>query len=402
MKSSLSIALPSMLSSGISGPTVEEEFVHQAIIPGLPDDLALRCLAKVSHGYHGLLETVSKRWRDAIHSSDYSNLKAREGWSGNWLFVLTEGTDVHWIAYDPEADRWHPLPKLPSANPSWHHYGFSCVSVNKMFLVIGGSYAPHDPVFPPQKPLVTNDVMQFDPFKKQWSRLANMRTARSHFACSVVFGKVYVAGGRTSSCTRGLALSEVYDPLNDRWEELPPMPIPRMDCLGLSCKGCLHVLSDHLGFPDQNTSEVFNPVEGTWHTVESIWPFSRAMQFAVTVVQDDQAYAIVDWGESSIKTRDSNQGEWYNLGSVPSVVLPDHSRQLEAFGYGFAAVSHHLYVIGGKVLKWVESGAGRFDIVKLDLVRFCDPRVLPLKWMETRAMCGSARGAILGCASLEE
>lgn len=180
------------------------------------------------------------------------------------------------------------------------------------------------------------------------------------------------------------------------------MPNPKMDCLGLSYKGKFHVLSDQVGLPDQNTSEVFDPSNKTWCTVEDIWPFSRAMQFAVQVIDDDRIYAVVDWGESLIKTRDTEKGEWHNLGSVPSVVLPDHGRPLEAFGYGFAALRNELYVVGGKVLKWEESGAGRFDIVKLGLVMVCDPLVMPLKWRKTKPMFGSACGSILGCVSMEE
>ncbi|KAL6190732.1 hypothetical protein ACLB2K_037126 [Fragaria x ananassa] len=377
------------------------ESLHQAIIPGLPDDLALRCLAKLSHGYHGLVETVSKKWKDLIRSSDFANYKAKEELCGNWLFVLTEGSDNEWVAYDPEADRWHPLPKIPSVHAEGRHYGFSCISVCNRFFVIGGSYS-RNPAFPHLRPLVTNEVMQFDPFKKQWTNVASMITPRSHFACSVVSGKIYVAGGRNLSCTRGLALAEVYDPVADKWEELPPMPHAQMDCLGLSYKGKFHVLSDQVCLRDHNTSAVFSLSDGTWCTMEDIWPFSRSMQFAVQVIGDNRVYTVVDWGESLIKTRDTEKGEWYNLGSVPSVVLPDHCRQVEAFGYGFAALQHELYVLGGKALKWEQSGAGRFDIVKLDLVRVCNPLVKPLKWRETRPMIGSACGAVIGCASMEE
>lgn len=196
------------------------ESVHQSIIPGLPDDLALRCLAMVSHGYHGLLETVSKTWRYLIRSLDYANYKAREEWCGNWLFVLTEGSNNEWVAYDPEADRWHPLPKILTVHADRKHFGFSSISVGNRFFVIGGSYAPHDPAFPHQRPFITNEVMQFDPFKKQWTNVATMLTPRSHFACSAVYGKIYVAGGRNLSCTRGLALAEVYDPVADKYVPL--------------------------------------------------------------------------------------------------------------------------------------------------------------------------------------
>ncbi|GFZ00571.1 Galactose oxidase/kelch repeat superfamily protein [Actinidia rufa] len=96
------------------------------------------------------------------------------------------------------------------------------------------------------------------------------------------------------------------------------------------------------------------------------------------------------------------RGEWHHVGSVPSVVLPDQSWRLEAFGYGFAALRHELYILGGRVLKWEESGVGRFHIVKLCLIRVCDPGVVPLKWRETRPMCCSGAGSILGCASMEQ
>ncbi|KAL0847365.1 hypothetical protein Bca101_020611 [Brassica carinata] len=84
---------------------------------------------------------------------------------------------------------------------------------------------------------------------------------------------------------------------------------------------------------------------------------------------------------------------------VPSVVRPNHTRELEAFGYGFAALRDELYVIGGKVLKWEDSGAGRFDIVRLPVVRACNPLDRPLNWRETKPMCIPAGGSNAGCLS---
>ncbi|KAH0916398.1 LOW QUALITY PROTEIN: hypothetical protein HID58_030844 [Brassica napus] len=91
----------------------------------------------------------------------------------------------------------------------------------------------------------------------------------------------------------------------------------------------------------------------------------------------------------------------YNVGSVPSVFFPNHPRELESFGYGFAALRDELFVIGGKVLKW-EEGSGRFDIVRLSVVRVCNPLDRPLNWRETKPMCIPAGGSIIGCVSLEE
>lgn len=375
-------------------------FVSQPTIPGLPDDLALRCLAMVSHGHHGLLKTVSRRWRDLIRSREYACYKAKEGWSGTWLFVLTEQSNNQWVAYDPDADRWHPLPK-PSGYADMHHFGFSCVCVNNKLLVIGGSCMPNG-LSLPQQTLITDRVLQFDPFYNEWKSMARMRTPRSNFACTVMSGKVFVAGGRNLAFPRGLVLAEVYDPLTDKWEELPPMPNPQMDCLGLSYKGKFHVLGDQVGLSETTPLQIFDPSNKTWFIKEDTWPFSRATQFSVQVIGDCQIYAVIDWGESLIKTRESENGEWYNVDALPPVTLENHTRALEAFGYGFATLKEEVYVMGGKVLKWEEAGNGRFDIVRLDLMRICNPAVRPLNWRQAKPMCSPASGSVLGCTSLEE
>ncbi|XP_071725381.1 F-box/kelch-repeat protein At1g16250 [Rutidosis leptorrhynchoides] len=380
---------------------------HQPIIPGLPDDLALICLAKLSHGYYGLLQSVSKKWRDTIRSEDYANYKMSKGLCGDWLFVLTESSENQWIAYDPLSDRWHPLPVFsrPTHFHNWKHVGFSCVCVSNRLLVIGGSYELRNSTQPFQKSLITNEVMQFDPFTNQWSRVASMITPRAQFACNLIDGKVYVAGGRNLfSGNRGLLLAEVYDPLTDRWEELPPMPQPQMDCIGLSHKGKLLVISDQVGLPGQQTSYIFDPSNDTWTSLGDIWewPFSRAIQYEVHLMGDGQLCTVVEQGESHIKMRDIEEGEWYDVGSIPSITLSDHARALEPFGYRVASWRNELYILGGRVLKWEEFGSGMFKIVRLRSVRVCNPLLRPLQWKETRPMCLPASGSILGCASMEE
>ncbi|XP_004243661.1 F-box/kelch-repeat protein At1g16250 [Solanum lycopersicum] len=377
------------------------ETIDQPLIPGLPDDLALRCLAMISHGYHGILETVSRRWRKLFHSAEYSNYKAREGWSGNWLFVLTGGSENQWVAYDPEADRWHPLPRIPTSHPDQEHLGFSCACVLNKFLLIGGTYGARDQVIPHQTALTTNEVFQFDPFRKEWRNVASMRTARSNFACSVVSGKVYVAGGRNTSSGGGLVLAEVYNPLTDKWEDLPPLPSPQMDCIGLPYNGKFYVLTDLVGLLEQETSVVFDPSDETWLSVNDTWPFSRAMHLGIQVLDGGHICTVVDWGGSAIETRDVDNTEWHRRGLVPPVVLPDHPRPLEVFDYGFVALRNEIYVLGGRVLRWEESGTGKFNIVKLSTVRVCNPLSLPLRWREIRPMCEPAFGSILGCASME-
>ncbi|CAH8386635.1 unnamed protein product [Eruca vesicaria subsp. sativa] len=372
--------------------------IEQSIIPGFPDDLAFRCIAKLSHGYHGMLECVSRRWRDLVRSEYYSCYKAKKGWSGSWLFVLAEGFKNRWVAYDPDADLWHPLPRNGAVEDGWDHYGFACVCVSNCLLVIGGCYASSSPH---ENTVVTRDVVRFDPFKKEWKRVASMRTPRAHFACAVVSGKVYVAGGRNAlTHLFGMSSAEVYDPVADRWVELPAVPRPQMNSSrsGLSYKGSFHVLGDEVGM----ASQAFNPLEMSWSTVVDICPPLVSRKFNGHVMKNDRLYTIDDLGlgGSFIKAKDTDEGEWYDVGSVPSVVLPNHLGEAPVGEYGFAALRDKFYVIGGIVP--IESDAGRFEHVGWSVVKVCNPLDRPLNWRKTKPMCIPAGGRIIGCVSLEE
>uniref|UniRef100_A0A0C9S6B9 TSA: Wollemia nobilis Ref_Wollemi_Transcript_15188_1284 transcribed RNA sequence n=1 Tax=Wollemia nobilis TaxID=56998 RepID=A0A0C9S6B9_9CONI len=385
------------------GTTSSRDESYQPIIPGLPDDLAMRCLAKLSHGYHGLLEVVCSRWRSLIRSSEYACAKAQEGWSGNWLFVLTEEQiKGPWNVYDPEADRWHPLPPIPWANSNQRHLGFSCVCVAKKFLVIGGYYTPSDALGQLKKFTATNDVIQFDPFSKQWSKVASMRVARSNFACAVAHGKVYVAGGCNLSSAITLTHAEVYDPVEDRWQEIPPMSIAREDCVGFSSGGFFYVVAGTDNREEQKTAEIFDPVKGSWYSQQNFWLFFRIMPCPVTTVEDC-IYIIDDWDGNNVKYWDALSGCWVNIGPVPSVRFSDISHAPKGFGFGLIGFRNDLYVIGGKVLKWEPSDGHwrNVEIVKLNVVRICKLSGRQPEWREVRSIRGS-HGAVVGCAVLEE
>ncbi|KAG6495881.1 hypothetical protein ZIOFF_043711 [Zingiber officinale] len=115
-------------------------------------------------------------------SKYYADLKAEGGWSGDWLFVLGSNNSAMWLAYDPDADRWRPLPQMPGPTSDEEFCRFSCANIF------------------------------FDTFKKEWSTAASMSTKRIDFPCTAIGEKVYVAGGRNSDKLQGLASAQVYDP----------------------------------------------------------------------------------------------------------------------------------------------------------------------------------------------
>ena len=50
---------------------IQTEQAQSPLICGLPDDIALICLARVPRKYHALLRCVSKRWRDLVSSEEW-------------------------------------------------------------------------------------------------------------------------------------------------------------------------------------------------------------------------------------------------------------------------------------------------------------------------------------------
>ncbi len=69
----------------------------------------------------------------------------------------------------------------------------------------------------------TNSVFVYDPADNAWSSVKPMPTARSGSAVAVLDGKIFVFGGERLGGT--FAQAEVYDPAADVSAELAPMPM---------------------------------------------------------------------------------------------------------------------------------------------------------------------------------
>ncbi|KAL9669309.1 hypothetical protein QQ045_006853 [Rhodiola kirilowii] len=342
-----------------------DQCVNEALIPGLPDDLALICLAKISHGFLGVLECVCKRWRDVIRSKEYAFYKSRMGRCGDWLFVFMHENDRsrHWKAYDPEADSWHPIPPMPRGNKLT---GFSCVSVCNRLLVIGGfclNYHHNGEISS------TNQVLSFDPYRQEWSEVASMSTGRANFACSVICGKVFVGGGyssagyykyNTPSSLRSynpLSSAEVYDPVKDRWDELPTMPRPWDRCFGVSYNNKFYIMSE----VDPNNMDIFSVHDRQWCSRRDVRKSQKQARGRILVI-NDHLYTII---ENSVQTVNIETGDWYHVGSVPAVTL------LHPF---VCSLRNKLYVIEAIDPHQPD------HLVRQRTLRFCDLSTTPLQW----------------------
>ncbi|KAG0469425.1 hypothetical protein HPP92_016125 [Vanilla planifolia] len=261
---------------------MEEE---QAIIPGLPDDIAVDCIARVPHGFHPGLRRVSRRWRDLVTAPFFRRRRVSIGSAEDLIFlvqaVVGVGGDVETTEaeskgqrkpgdlrppvyaislYCPTDGSWHRL-ALPEPIPLFSQ----CAITDSKLVVLGGwDQTTLEPVA---------DVRVLDLLTGEWKRGRQMSTMRSFFACAAVGGKVYTAGGH-DEMKNALRTAEVYDVKADEWLALPPMSEERDECQGVAIGGEFWAISGY-GTESQgrfeSSVECFDPVKKEWVRKEGVW-----------------------------------------------------------------------------------------------------------------------------------
>ena len=111
----------------------------------------------------------------------------------------------------------------------------------------------------------------YEPSSRTFRCVASMGTARaSHAAALLPDGRVLVVGGWKD--TGPTASAEVYDPATDRWAAVPRMTEPRVSLIAVPLQdGRVLVMGGGEGrLPDQVTSEVFDPVSGSFTSLGSM------------------------------------------------------------------------------------------------------------------------------------
>ncbi|KAL4602954.1 hypothetical protein ACB098_10G075200 [Castanea mollissima] len=338
------------------------------LIEGLPDAVALRCLARVPFYLHPRLELVSRSWRAAIHSSELFKARQEVGATEDLLCVCAFEPENLWQLYDPLHDLWITLPVLPSKIRHLAHFG-AVSTAGKLFVLGGGSDAV-DPLTGDQDgSFATNEVWSYDPVTRQWSPCASMLLPRSMFACCVLDGKIVVAGGFTS-CRKSVSQAEIYDPEKDIWIPIPDLHRTHNSaCSGVVIGGKVHVL--HKGL---STVQVLDDARLGW-TVED----SGGLQGPMAVVKG--AFYLMSHGV--ILKQDGKK-----------LVVPA-SEFRRRIGFAMIGLGDEIYFIGGVL------GPDRWN---WDIEPMSDVDVLMVgserpTWRQAAPMT-RCRGTIFGCTQL--
>ncbi|KAF4348267.1 hypothetical protein G4B88_002668, partial [Cannabis sativa] len=344
--------------------------IMSELIEGLPDAVALRCLARVPFFLHPKLELVSRSWKAVIRSPELFKARQEVGSTEDLLCVCAFYPENLWQLFDPLRDLWITLPILPSKIRHLSHFG-AVSTAGKLFVLGGGSDAVDPQTGDQDGIFATNEVWSYDPIIREWSPCASMLVPRAMFACCVLDGKIVVVGGFTS-CRKSISQAEMYDPDKDVWVSIPDLHRTHNSaCSGIVIGGKLHVL--HKGL---STVQVLDSKGLEWTVEDYHW-----LQGPMAVIQD----SLYVMSHGSISKQDGNV-------SKVVVSVSDFRRRISC---AMTGLRDEIYVIGG-VIGPDQWNCDIRPMSDVDVLMMCGERPT---WRKAAPMT-QCRGTILGCTQL--
>eukprot|EP00271_Cylindrocystis_brebissonii_P005562 TRINITY_DN17659_c0_g1_i1.p1 TRINITY_DN17659_c0_g1~~TRINITY_DN17659_c0_g1_i1.p1 ORF type:complete len:506 (+),score=81.89 TRINITY_DN17659_c0_g1_i1:36-1520(+) len=244
------------------------------LIPGLQDDVALHCFALLPFTSRVLLASVCKSWRKAVRDGDLTAVRGHLGLLEPSLFILLESAKfghLHLMSYNLLTKAWitlRPLPRrltlVEGGDRSEAINGFGLVALAGSLYLIGGFDRLTDGT-----DRCLSGVFRFELATNTWHRVADMQCPRGLFACGVMDGKIYVAGGicfLPNSHVRDRTLNaEVYYPQSDTWHRLPDTQLQRLrgPDFGLLLDSKFTIISEDSAI----AAESYDTRAGTWRAI---------------------------------------------------------------------------------------------------------------------------------------
>ncbi len=176
--------------------------------------------------------------------------------AGGKLYVFA-GLNPGWkpkalvYEYDPATDKW--TKKKPMALAS-HHVAIA--ESNGKIYAFGGFVLPASG---PAAWQPVDNAFEYDPANDTWKALAPMPTKRGAAVAAAVNGKLYVLGGASmlpnskdtsihpARAHRSLTTVEEYDPGTNTWRERSMMPTPRNHLAVGAVNGKIYAIAGRIG-----------------------------------------------------------------------------------------------------------------------------------------------------------
>ncbi|XP_059624376.1 F-box/kelch-repeat protein SKIP6-like [Cornus florida] len=186
------------------------------LLPNLPNDVALQCIARVPRYQHPYLSLVSKSWRSTIRSPLLFTTRSLLNCAQHFLFLnVRTNSSFNWYLLDQNPNPPNPknartlslLPSIP-----FQPIGATFAVSGPKIYVIGGSI----------NDIPSNNVWVFDCRFNRWEVGPKMRVGREFAAAGEVNGKIYVMGGcLVDNWARSMNWAELFDPMTGLWAAVP-------------------------------------------------------------------------------------------------------------------------------------------------------------------------------------
>ncbi|KAE8700291.1 F-box protein AFR [Hibiscus syriacus] len=261
----------------------EHQEKQEALIPGLPDEIAELCLLHLPYPYQSLARSVCCSWNRIITDPGFFVCKRSLSLSLPYLFIFAfhkSTARIQWQALDPRSNRWFVLPSMPCPKAVCPP-GFTCASNTRQgqLYVLGAS------------PMVT---------------------PRSFFAAGNVNGKIIAVGGSGGEYNDSNTCVESYDPQTDTWEQVSKMRVRLARYDSAVVGGKMYVTEGWTWpFLFSPRGGVYDPESDTWQEMKD---GMKEGWSGVSVVVCDRLFVISEYGDCPMKVYVPDRDKWLYVG----------------------------------------------------------------------------------------
>lgn len=257
--------------------------------------------------------------------------------------------------YDPVYNRWGFGPKLPEAR---HHIALT--NNNGYLYGVGGFSRDENGGWQ-----MRDDNWRLSDLTSEWTPMAPLPHPQAEVVCVSLDGFVHIAGGRAPAGSRNRDWSDhidteehwAYDPADNKWFAVAPMPTARNSAAGAVVRGTLYVIGGRtVSDGNLNVVEVYDPISDRW---ERARPMPQAQAGLAASVLNGKIYVFggeyFSAGGGGVYAEaweyDPRTDKWRGVAAMPR---PRH-------GLGAVTLGDAIYVLGGALKAGGEDTSSALD-----------------------------------------
>ncbi|XP_077224113.1 F-box/kelch-repeat protein SKIP6-like [Tasmannia lanceolata] len=276
--------------------------MEEVLLPNLPNEIGIQCIARVPRSFHPNLSLVCRSWRSLLRSHLFYSTRSHLKCTQQFLYfnAIFDGSSVKWYVLDicdGNPRKIKPLPPIPSPIG----LGFAWVVLGSRLYVL--DCALREP-----------NVWVFDARANSWEAGPIMMIHRLFPHITVVNGKIYVVGGGSNAGRRFIynPLGAVFDPGLGLWT---PLHSPMFLSKNTFIVGCTDVRGKLL-ILTRTEAIFFDPESSSWSIEKKSVPCDL---LKIAAVVDGVFYCYDSFYK--IKGYDLEENRWKELNVVDMEIM---------------------------------------------------------------------------------